>query len=348
VHLRAAQSPKIGYIGQGILSRLNAVFHESATVMRTCLVTGGAGFIGSHIVSALLRHGDRVRVLDNLSTGHLSNLDAVGRERVELIEGDIIDQRVVAEAVDGVEYVFHLAAQVSVPRSVEDPLATNAIGVTGTLNVLEEARKAGVKRLVFAGSSAAYGDRSTAAKRETDPPDPLSPYAAAKLAGEHYCHAYATTMGLETVCLRYFNVFGPRQDPASAYSAVIPLFLTKLLAGERPTVFGDGSQSRDFTFVENVVHGNLLAAEAPGASGGTFNIADGRSITLLELLSMLNELNGTDLEPEFAPARAGDVRDSLADISQARSVLGYEPQVSFEDGLRQSVEYYRETIAAAT
>ncbi|MCH8923668.1 MAG: SDR family oxidoreductase [Planctomycetes bacterium] len=316
--------------------------------MRTCLVTGGAGFIGSHLVAALVQRGDRVRVLDNLSTGHASNLEAAGHERIELTEGDVADAGVVAEVMDGVDYVFHLAAQVSVPRSVEDPLATNAACATGTLTVLEAARKAGVRRLVFAGSSAAYGDRPTAAKRETDPPDPLSPYAAAKLAGEHYCHAYAATMGLETVCLRFFNVFGPRQDPASEYSAVIPLFLTKLLAGERPTVFGDGTQSRDFTFVENVVHGNLLAAEAPGASGRTLNIADGRSTTLLALLSMLNELLGTDVEPVFAPPRVGDVRESMADISQARTVLGYEPQVSFEDGLRHSVEYYRQTVTATT
>jgi len=316
--------------------------------MRTCLVTGGAGFIGSHIVTALLQRGDRVRVLDNLSTGHTSNLEAAGRGQIDFIEGDIIDQRVVAEAVDGVDYVFHLAAEVSVPRSVDDPLATNATGVTGTLTVLEESRHAGVRRLVFAGSSAAYGDRPTAAKRETDPPDPLSPYAAAKLAGEHYCHAYAATMGLETVCLRFFNVFGPRQDPASEYSAVIPLFLTKLLAGEQPTVFGDGTQSRDFTFVENVVYGNLLAAEAPGASGGTFNIADGRSTTLLALLAMLNELLGTDVEPVFAAPRVGDVHESLADISQARRVLSYEPQVSFENGLRRSIEYYRQAVTAAT
>ena len=316
--------------------------------MRTCLVTGGAGFIGSHLVAALVQRGDRVRVLDNLSTGHASNLEAAGHERIELTEGDVADAGVVAEVMDGVDYVFHLAAQVSVPRSVEDPLATNAACATGTLTVLEAARKAGVRRLVFAGSSAAYGDRPTAAKRETDPPDPLSPYAAAKLAGEHYCHAYAATMGLETVCLRFFNVFGPRQDPASEYSAVIPLFLTKLLAGERPTVFGAGTQSRDFTFVQNVVHGILLAAETPQASGGTFNIADGRSTTLLALLSMLNGLLGTDVEPDFAPPRVGDVRESMADISQARSVLGYEPQVSFEDGLRHSVEYYRQTVTATT
>lgn len=316
--------------------------------MRTCLVTGGAGFIGSHIVAALLKRGDRVRVLDDLSTGHTSNLEAVGGEQIDFIEGDVANGHVVAAAARGVDFVFHLAAQVSVPRSVDDPLATNAACVTGTLTVLEAARKAGVRRLVFAGSSAAYGNRPTAAKCETDPPDPLSPYAAAKLAGEHYCHAYAATMGLETVCLRFFNVFGPRQDPASEYSAVIPLFLTKLLAGEPPTVFGDGTQSRDFTFVENVVHGNLLAAEAAGASGGTFNIADGRSTTLLELLSKLNALLGTDVEPSFAAPRAGDVRESLADISQARKVLNYEPQVSFEDGLRRSVEYYRQMVTAAT
>jgi UDP-glucose 4-epimerase len=312
--------------------------------MRTFLVTGGAGFIGSHVAEALVRRGDRVRVLDNLSTGKLENLDPLGGE-VDFIQGDLTDSRAVAEAVRGVDCVFHEAALASVPRSVEAPIDTNAACVTGTLTLLDAARRAGVRRLVYAASSSAYGDRPTSPKHESDLPLPISPYGAAKLAGELYCRAFTATYGFETVALRYFNVFGPRQDPDSPYSAVIPLFLTALLAGKRPTIYGDGHQSRDFTFVSNVVDGNLLAADAPGVAGQVFNVANGRSTSLLSLVRQLNSLLGTAVEPMHAPQRPGDIRESLADITAARSLLGYEPKVDFEEGLRQSIAYYRELVA---
>ncbi len=305
--------------------------------MRTYLVTGGAGFIGSHIAEALLARGDNVRVLDNLCTGFRANVF----DGAEFIEADLCDADAVARAVKGVDCVFHQAALASVPLSVERPLETNAACVTGTLTLLDQAHRAGVRRLVYAASSAAYGDRPFSAKRETDLPMILSAYAAAKLAGEHYCQAFYHTHGFETVCLRYFNVFGPRQDPDSPYSAVIPLFLTAMLSGTAPQIFGDGLQSRDFTFVKNVVQGNLLAADANDAAGQTFNIADGRQTNLLQLIGLLNELLEVDIQPVHRPARLGDVRESLADISQARKVLGYEPQFDFDAGLRQSVDYYR-------
>jgi UDP-glucose 4-epimerase len=308
--------------------------------MRISLVTGGGGFIGSHVATALVERGDRVRVLDNFSTGHRKNLDHI-RGDVEVIEGDVQDPDVVARAAKGVDCVFHQAALASVPRSVERPLDTNDACVAGTVNLLNEARKADVRRVVYAASSSAYGDQRFASKRETDIPGPLSPYAAAKLAGELYCHAFYNTYGLETVALRYFNVFGPRQDPDSPYSAVIPIFITRLLAGDRPVVYGDGQQSRDFTFVANVVDANLLAADADGVAGRTLNAANGRATTLLRLLELLNQLLDTDIEPVFEPPRAGDVRDSLADITAARALLGFEPQVTFEEGLRRSIEYYR-------
>ncbi|MGD9722249.1 MAG: SDR family oxidoreductase [Pirellulales bacterium] len=315
--------------------------------MRTFLVTGGAGFVGSHIAEALCARGDRVRVLDNLSTGHASNL-ASFRDRVELIEGDVTDAATVAAAVQGVDCIFHEAALASVPRSVARPLDTHAACVTGTLNVLNEARLAGVRRVVYAGSSSAYGNQPRSPKREADLPAPISPYGAAKFAGEAYCHAFWATYGLETVSIRYFNVFGPRQDPNSQYSAVIPRFITAMLAGQRPTIYGDGGQSRDFTYVANVVHGNLLAADADAAqvAGRMLNVANGRSTDLLRLVSLLNELLGTNIEPLHEPARVGDVRESLADISEARQRLGYEPQVDFEDGLRRSIDYYRSLAAS--
>ncbi len=310
--------------------------------MRTMLVTGGAGFIGSHIVEALIQRGDQVRVLDNLSTGRRSNLQPFG-DRVELITGDLNDRDAVEKAVADVDCVFHEAALASVPRSVEHPLETNAACVTGTLNLLDAARRGGVRRLVYAASSSAYGDKETGgAKKETDCPEPISPYGVGKLAGEYYCRAFTATYGFETVCLRYFNVFGPRQDPDSPYSAVIPLFITAILAGGRPTIFGDGHQSRDFTFVANVVHANLLAADAADAPGKVFNAANGHSISLLELLAAMNGLLGTAVEPDFQPERPGDVRDSLADITEARKILGYEPQVDFDEGLQRSIEYYRQ------
>jgi UDP-glucose 4-epimerase len=311
--------------------------------MRTFLVTGGAGFIGSHIAEALCRRGDRVRVLDNLSAGYTANMNAF-RDRVEFIEGDVTDAETVARAADGVDCIFHEAALASVPASIERPLRSHTACATGTVILLDAARRAGVRRVIYAGSSAAYGDRSAGSRRETDLPAPLSPYAAAKLAGELYCQAFGGSFGLETVALRYFNVFGPRQDPNSQYSAVIPLFITTMLGGRRPVVYGDGRQSRDFSFVANVVHANLLAADAQNAVGRTINVADGRSIDLLHLLQTLNGLLGLNIEPEFAPPRAGDIRESLADIALARTLLGYEPQVSFEDGLRRSIDYYRQSV----
>jgi UDP-glucose 4-epimerase len=311
--------------------------------MRTFLVTGGAGFIGSHIAEALVNRGDRVRVLDNLCTGKLSNLAPIA-ERIEFIAGDLTDPDAVARAVAGVDCIFHEAALASVPLSVERPLDTNAACVTGTVTLLDAARRANVRRLVYAASSSAYGDRPTSSKREDDLPAPISPYGAAKLAAELYCQAFNATFGFETVCLRYFNVFGPRQDPDSPYSAVIPLFMTAMLAGRRPTVYGDGMQSRDFTFVSNVVDGNLLAADAPNVAGRVINLANGRSTSLLELLSALNELLGTDVQPIHEPARLGDVRESQADITLARQLLKYEPRIGFEEGLRQSIDYYRDLV----
>ncbi len=308
--------------------------------MRTFLVTGGAGFIGSHIAETLIRRGDRVRVLDNLSTGHLSNLDGF-RDRIEFIEGDVTDAKIVARTMEGVDCVFHEAALASVPASIERPLDSHAACATGVVTVLDAARRAGVRRVVYAASSAAYGDQPTSSKRETDLPNPLSPYAAAKLAGELYCQAFWTSFGLETVAIRYFNVFGPRQDPNSQYSAVIPLWITAMLSGQQPVIYGDGRQSRDFSFVANVVHANLLAADAADVAGRTINAADGRSIDLLTLLDVLNRLLGTKVKAQFAPSRAGDVRESQADITLARRLLNYEPQLDFEEGLRRSIDYYR-------
>jgi UDP-glucose 4-epimerase len=312
--------------------------------MRKVLVTGGAGFIGSHIAHTLVRRGDQVRVLDNLSTGNLANLAEV-RDRIEFIEADLNDADKVTRAVKGVDCIFHEAAIASVPRSVERPLDTNAACVTGTLALLDAARKAGVRRLVYAASSSAYGNQPAASKRESDLPMPISPYGAAKVAAEFYCQAFAAMGEIETVALRYFNVFGPRQDPNSEYSAVIPRFITLMLGGERPTVFGDGFQSRDFTFVGDVVEGNLRAADATGVSGRVFNIATGHQVNLLELLAALNRLLKTNVEPIFAPPRAGDVRESLADITLARQHLNYKPQVRFEEGLRRSIDYYVGLVA---
>ena len=309
---------------------------------RKVLVTGGAGFIGSHIVHALVERGDQVRVLDNFSSGKRRNLADVADD-IELIEADLVDAAAVARAVKGIEIVYHEAALASVPRSVELPLDTHAACVTGTLTLLDAARRAGVGRLIYAASSSAYGNQPFASKRETDLPDPLSPYGAAKLAAEHYCHAFTATYGFETVALRYFNVFGPRQDADSPYSAVIPLFVTALLSGRRPTIYGDGGQSRDFTFIADVVRGNLLAADAKDVGGRVINLATGRTATLLTLLETLGRLLEMPIEPIFAPPRAGDVRESLADITLARQYLGYEPQFTLDAGLEQSLDYYRET-----
>ncbi len=314
--------------------------------MADCLVTGGAGFIGSHIVRGLLDAGHRVRVLDNLCSGHRKNLDEVAA-KVEFVEGDICDDAAVVKATHGMERVFHQAALASVPLSLERPMDTHRACVTGTLNLLRHSVAAGVKRFVYAASSSCYGDQPTSSKRETDLPMPLSPYAAAKLAGELYCQSYFHSFGLETVGIRYFNVFGPRQDPNSPYSAVIPLFVTKILSQSKPLIYGDGGQSRDFTFVANIVHGNLLASEKPNVGGKVFNVADGRQTSLLRLLELLSTLLGRSIAPEFLPPRVGDVRESLADISRARTELGYEPKVSLEDGLRQTIAYYEATANKA-
>ena len=311
--------------------------------MPNFLVTGGAGFIGSHIAEALVARGDRVRVLDNLSTGHLSNMDGF-RDKIEFIEGDLTDAEAVRDAVEEIDYIYHQAALASVPRSVERPLDTHAACVTGSVMLLDAARRAGVKRLIYAASSSAYGDQPTSSKRETDLPSPISPYGAAKLAVEYYLQAFTATYGFETVAIRYFNVFGPRQDPDSPYSAVIPLFITAMLAGQQPVVYGDGLQSRDFTYVANVVHANLLAAEAKGVAGRMFNVANGKTTDLLTLIAMLNRFLGTDVKPRHDPPRVGDVRESLADITQARQMLGYEPQVDFEEGLSRSIDYYRSIV----
>ncbi|MCA9191703.1 MAG: SDR family oxidoreductase [Planctomycetales bacterium] len=308
--------------------------------MAKVLVTGGAGFIGSHIATALVERGDSVRVLDNLSMGYRSNLNHIASD-IEFVEGDVADESVTKSALKDIELVFHQAALASVPMSLEQPLATNHACVTGTLNVLQQSVKAGVRRVVYAASSSAYGDRPFVAKRESDLPQVLSPYAAAKLAGELYCQAFFHSFGLETVGLRYFNVFGPRQDPASPYSAVIPLFVTAILSGTPPTIYGDGHQSRDFIFVGNVVQANLLASEAPQAAGQVMNMAEGRQTSLLKLLEILAKLLGQSIQPTFAPARAGDVRESMADITMARQILGFEPQIGLEEGLQRTIDYYR-------
>jgi UDP-glucose 4-epimerase len=310
------------------------------------LVTGGAGFIGSHIVEALVGRGDSVRVLDNLSTGSRHNLESVWND-IDFFQGDLTDPAAVAQAVRGVDCVFHQAALPSVPLSLDRPLDTHRDCATGTVCLLDAARRAGVRRVVSAASSSAYGDKPFAALRETDVPQPMSPYAAAKLAGEMYCQAFYFSFGLETVGLRYFNVFGPRQDPGSAYSAVIPLFITAMLAGGQPTIYGDGLQTRDFCYIANVVHGNLLASAADGVGGRILNLANGRSTDLLTLLAALNRLLELNVQPIHEPPRPGDIRDSMADISQARQLLGYEIQIDFEEGLRRSIDYYRSMVGEA-
>ncbi|NBO90869.1 MAG: SDR family oxidoreductase [Planctomycetia bacterium] len=308
--------------------------------MRTCLVTGGAGFIGSHLVSALVARGDRVRVLDDFSTGSPENLDAVAGQ-VDVIEGDIVDPDTVHRAMSGVQVVFHQAALASVPRSVANPLATHRACVDGTLNILLAARNAGVRRVVYAASSSAYGNSARLPKSEEDPTSPLSPYAVAKLAGEQYCAAFSEVYGLQTVRLRYFNVFGPRQTPDSPYAAVIPLFLQAMTQGKSPTVHGDGQQSRDFTYVADVVQANLKAAEATGVSGRVYNVAGGRRVSLLNLIRLLNEILGTSIGPEFVPSRPGDVKHSQADISRAVAELGYRPTTDIREGLEHCLEWFR-------
>jgi nucleoside-diphosphate-sugar epimerase len=309
--------------------------------MATYLVTGGAGFIGSHIAEALVKRGETVRVLDNLITGKKENLASFSRD-VSFLEGDIRDLETCRRAAAGADHVLHQAALPSVPRSVEDPLLTNGINITGTLNLLLAARDAGARSFVLASSSSVYGDDPRMPKREGQEGRPLSPYAISKLAGEKYCAVFHDLFGMKTVALRYFNVFGPRQDPLSQYAAVIPLFITKVLGGERPVIYGDGKQSRDFTYVENVVEANILAAESAAAGGETLNIACGERLTVKALLASVNEVLGTDVEPVHADPRPGDIKHSTADVAKARRILGFEPRVPFMDGLRATVAWYKE------
>jgi UDP-N-acetylglucosamine/UDP-N-acetyl-alpha-D-glucosaminouronate 4-epimerase len=304
--------------------------------MSSYLVTGGAGFIGSHLVDELTRRGQRVRVVDNLSTGHRKNLP----EDAEFLVGDLADLEVAKRAVAGIEYVLHQAAIPSVPRSILNPIESHRSNVDATLNLLVAARDAGVQRLVYAGSSSAYGNTPTLPKREDMPASPLSPYALQKLVGEQYARLFPELYGLSTVTTRYFNVFGPRQDPSSPYSGVISLFISALVDGRAPTIFGDGGQTRDFTYVSNVVDGVLRACHHPAANG-IFNIAVGDRVSLKDLFYTLRELVGSDVEPLYGPARAGDVRDSQADLTRARDILGYAPLVSLRDGLTRTIEWYR-------
>jgi len=306
-------------------------------MVRTALVTGGAGFIGSHLVERLLEEGWRVRVLDDRSTGSLQNLAAVER-RIELRAGDIRDPESCREAARGVEALFHLAAIASVARSVRDPLATHDVNVAGTLNLLMAARDAGVRRFVFSSSASVYGNAVAVPTAEDAPLSPQSPYASGKACGELYCRNFHALYGLETVILRYFNVFGPRQSADSGYAAVIPHFTYASLSGERPIVYGDGRQTRDFVYVANVAEANLCAATAPGAAGRAFNISGGRGVSLLALLEEIQRITGRRLEPEFRGSRPGDVRHSLADITQARRELRYEPSLSLEAGLRLTIQ----------
>jgi len=305
-------------------------------VTRRALVTGGAGFIGSHLVDGLLAGGWSVRVCDDFSSGREANL-AHALARIELVRGDFADPAVAERAVAGAEVVFHQGAVPSVPRSVAEPVRTNRANVDGTLAVLEAARQAGVRRVVYAASSSAYGDTEQLPKIETMPPNPRSPYALQKFTGEVYCRLYHELYGLETVALRYFNVFGPRQDPKSEYAAVVPRFATACLRGEPARINGDGEQSRDFTYVADTVRANLLAADAPKAPGHVINVAGGRRISLNELLAALQKITGTNVAPEHGPSRVGDVRHSLADLGRARALLGFEPEVPLEEGLRRTV-----------
>ncbi len=311
--------------------------------MALYVVTGGAGFIGSNIAVRLASQGEEVRVLDDLSTGRQENLAEVEGD-VEFVKGSICDAPLLREVLEGARYVFHQAALASVQRSVDNPVATNRANVEGTLRLLNAARDCGVGRVVYASSSSVYGDAPELPKHEGMKPAPKSPYAVSKLAAEHYCGAFTEVYGLETVALRYFNVFGPRQDPAGQYAAVVPIFVRCLLEGKRPTVFGDGEQSRDFTFVDNVVDANLQAARAEGAAGAVVNIGCGERHTLNELLEFLGGILETSVEPEYGPERSGDVRHSLADIQKARRRIGYDPAVGFEEGLRRTVRWYKERL----
>lgn len=313
--------------------------------MSSYLVTGGAGFIGSNIAEELLRAGQTVRVLDNLSTGRAENLAAV-LDRITFYELDICNLEQIRPCFAGIDYVLHLAALPSVPRSVADPLSANRVNIEGTLNVLLAARDAKVKRVVFAASSAAYGDNPILPRVESHEPRPMSPYALTKVAGEYYCTIFTRLYGLEAVALRYFNIFGPRQNPYSQYTGVLSKFITAYIQGTTPIIFGDGEQSRDFTYIDNVADATLRACTAPDAAGQVINVGVGGRFTLNQTVSLLNRIFGKEVTPEYAPPRGGDVLHSQADISLARQVLGYEPKVAYEQGLRKTVEWYRSELAA--
>lgn len=307
------------------------------------LVTGGAGFIGSHLVERLVRDGHQVRAIDNFSTGKRENIEPF-LNKIDFIEGTICDLDLIRDAMRDIDYVLHQGALGSVPRSVKDPITTNLANVDGTLNVLVAAKDVGIKRVVYASSSSVYGDTPTLPKHEEMRPEPRSPYAVSKLTGEIYCRVFYEVYGLETVALRYFNVFGPRQDPESQHAAVIPKFVMALLKGESPTIDGDGEQSRDFTYIDNVVEANLLAAKAEGAAGKFCNIACNHRVTVNELFNDLKEILGTSLQPHYASPRPGDVRHSLADISRAKEILGYEPKIDVHRGLERTVAWYKSQL----
>jgi len=307
------------------------------------LITGGAGFIGSNLAAELLKRGHQVRVLDNFSTGNRENLQSLDGS-VEIIEGDLRSYHIVRAAVEGMDFILHQGALPSVPRSIADPVTTNEVNVTGTLNILHAALDAGVKRVVFASSSSIYGDSPTLPKKEEMTPNPLSPYAVSKLAGEKYCQVFARIYGLHTVALRYFNVFGPRQNPDSQYSAVIPKFIKAMLNGQSPTIYGDGEQSRDFTYIANVVEANILATEVDCPPGVVMNCAAHQRITLNQLVEILNKILNTDIRPQYTDPRPGDVKHSFADINKIKENLGYEPQILFEEGLLRTVEWFRNKL----
>jgi len=312
------------------------------------LVTGGAGFIGSHIASALVAGGARVRILDDLSTGHRENVEEI-RGDIDFVQGSVADEALLRRVLEGVELVFHEAAIPSVPRSVDNPRQTHTASVDGTFSLLVAAREKKVRRLIYAASSSAYGDQPTLPKSEEMSPDPLSPYAVAKLVGEYYARVFTRVYGLETFSLRYFNVFGPRQDPGSQYSGVVSLFISALSTNNRPVIYGDGEQSRDFTYIDNVVDANLKAASATGGLGQVINIANGERITLNQLLQELKDLTGrSEIEADYRDSRIGDVRHSLADISRARQILGYEPLVGLRDGLRRTIDWWKASRFAAS
>jgi len=304
------------------------------------LVTGGGGFIGSHLVHRLVEQGRRVRVLDNFATGKRSNLAAV-EGKIELIEGDIRDPATCKRACAGIEVVLHEAALPSVPKSVEDPVSSNAVNIDGTFNMLVAARDAKVRRFVYAASSSAYGDTPTLPKIETMPTNPLSPYAVQKLTGEYYCSVFAKCYGLQTLAIRYFNVFGPRQDPASQYAAAIPAFVTHVIRGEPPTIYGDGEQTRDFTYIENVIHANLLAAEAKQTNGEVCNVACGEHVTVNAVIAEINKLLGKNVKPKYVDPRPGDIKHSWADIDLAQRLIGFKPVVTFAEGLRRAIDRYK-------